>query len=435
VTILIDLTWYVVIIVAAGAIFATAHIVGAQLRLVSGATSKVVALAVAAAIVAGLLSWLLLGGRFSSSEVHALASLTAPLCFLGFCAAYLLVGPVTIDRSITLTILETLLRVGDGGLTESRLMSAVPFDRIFDKRLFELQRGRFIERTGENFRLTSGGGRILRAYLRVGRLLNVETQSNFARASAVDAPPARASLENTLISWCNDHLPIAVLKHLPTLYYRINGIRFRWLARPVMVKETSKAKLRRVRQGFFDSYCTGKGLDVGYGGDLVAPNCRGWDVEDGDAHMLATLEDNSFDFVYSSHLLEHLEDPSLALKNWWRVLKPGGYLVLYIPDRDLLERKTTLPSEVSLDHKHYFLLDRDDPPDTIGLEPLIVRILPGAEIVYRRRCDDGYRVDDVRKMLSEAEYSIEIVAQKPEETEAPKVIKDAATTVPYLGNA
>jgi len=40
------------------------------------------------------------------------------------------------------------------------------------------------------------------------------------------------------------------------------------------------------------------------------------------------------DFVFSSHLLEHLEKPLDALKEWWRVIKQGGYLVLYLPHKD-----------------------------------------------------------------------------------------------------
>jgi predicted SAM-dependent methyltransferase len=40
------------------------------------------------------------------------------------------------------------------------------------------------------------------------------------------------------------------------------------------------------------------------------------------------------DFAYSSHTLEHIEDYAAALKEWWRVVKQGGYLILYLPDED-----------------------------------------------------------------------------------------------------
>ena len=175
--------------------------------------------------------------------------------------------------------------------------------------------------------------------------------------------------------------------------------------------ETHKAHARRVREGFFDKYCQGKGLDIGYGGDPVVANVRGWDFEHGDAHLLRGLDDASYDFVYSSHLLEHLPDVELALTNWWRVLKPGGYLLLLLPHRDLYEKKTTLPSRFNEDHAHFFLPDRDEAPDTIGVVPLIIRLFADAEIIYSKVCDEGY-VNPGPERPSEGEFSIEIVVRK-----------------------
>lgn len=42
----------------------------------------------------------------------------------------------------------------------------------------------------------------------------------------------------------------------------------------------------------------------------------------------------SLDFVILSHLLEHLSDPIGAVKNMIRVCKPGGVLVMAVPDRE-----------------------------------------------------------------------------------------------------
>lgn len=178
--------------------------------------------------------------------------------------------------------------------------------------------------------------------------------------------------------------------------------------------ETHKAHSRRAREGFFDTYCRGRGLDIGYGGDPVMRDVVGWDFEHGDAQLLHGLGDRTFDYVYSSHLLEHLPDCELALRNWWRVLRPGGYLILYLPHRDLYEKKARLPSRFNDDHKHFFLPDRDDPPDTLGVAPLLVRTLPGLEVVYCRTCDEGY-VDPGPALPSEGEFSIEVVARKAKE--------------------
>src|SRR5580704_8178288 len=55
-----------------------------------------------------------------------------------------------------------------------------------------------------------------------------------------------------------------------------------------------------------------------------------------DAGSLDLLGDACMDFIFSSHLLEHIEEKRLVqvLKEWLRVIKPGGHLVLYLPDAD-----------------------------------------------------------------------------------------------------
>ena len=176
--------------------------------------------------------------------------------------------------------------------------------------------------------------------------------------------------------------------------------------------ETTKARPRRETEGFFDNYCQGRGLDIGYGGDLVCENAKGWDIEDGDAMNLEGLADNSFDFVYSSHTLEHMVDPAIALKNWWRVLKPGGTLILYIPHRDLYEKKKDLPSLWNLDHKHFFLPEDDEHPVTIGLLPLLHRSVSPFKLGYLKTCSEGHMVTDPL-LHSDGEYSIEAVLTKP----------------------
>lgn len=48
----------------------------------------------------------------------------------------------------------------------------------------------------------------------------------------------------------------------------------------------------------------------------------------------AVLEENHYDVIYNSHVLEHVEGAPLALDNFHRWLKPGGILILRLPDRD-----------------------------------------------------------------------------------------------------
>jgi SAM-dependent methyltransferase len=43
--------------------------------------------------------------------------------------------------------------------------------------------------------------------------------------------------------------------------------------------------------------------------------------------------DNAFDFVFSSHVWEHLQDRAVAVNEVVRVLRPGGYFACVVPGR------------------------------------------------------------------------------------------------------
>ena len=61
-------------------------------------------------------------------------------------------------------------------------------------------------------------------------------------------------------------------------------------------------------------------------GKIVAPDV----VTDAQA---LPFRDGGLDFVIASHVLEHMPFPLSALREWYRVLLPGGVLVLKIPDK------------------------------------------------------------------------------------------------------
>lgn len=52
------------------------------------------------------------------------------------------------------------------------------------------------------------------------------------------------------------------------------------------------------------------------------------------------VEDESYDFVISSHVIEHFFDPVKAIKEWMRVIKKGGYILIIAPTHYSLPGET-----------------------------------------------------------------------------------------------
>jgi SAM-dependent methyltransferase len=195
------------------------------------------------------------------------------------------------------------------------------------------------------------------------------------------------------------------------VYFHFVHQKYLKYGRPPVKAESSKAKSRREKEDFFNLYCKGLGLDIGYGGDPIIQGVDFWDFEHGDAQYLEGVPDGKYDFVYSSHTIEHMVNPQTAIKNWFRVVKPGGYLIIYLPHRELYEKKKTLPSRFNPNHKFFFLIDKDEAPDTIGIIPLLERSLTGYKIIYVKECSENHTIKDP-ELHSDGEYSIEAVIRK-----------------------
>lgn len=101
----------------------------------------------------------------------------------------------------------------------------------------------------------------------------------------------------------------------------------------------------------------GKGIDSGCGNSPIHPSCRKFDIEDGDANEITKYVHEQFDYVFSSHCLEHMLDPYAALKEWWQLVKNGGTMIILVPDEDLYEQGI-FPSQFNPDHKWTFTISK-----------------------------------------------------------------------------
>ena len=167
----------------------------------------------------------------------------------------------------------------------------------------------------------------------------------------------------------------------------------------------------------------GRGVDVGSGDDPLTDYkslfplmdyAEEWDRDDGDAQYLAV--DDEWDFLYSSHCLEHLLDPWMALKTWCNRVKSGGYLVVMVPDEDMYEQGVW-PSRFNDDHKHTFTMYK---PKVVSWSPVSINVLDLVsyvsdltECVSVQKLDATY-LPDVRgdQTLGIGECAIEFILRR-----------------------
>lgn len=191
-----------------------------------------------------------------------------------------------------------------------------------------------------------------------------------------------------------------------------------------MAREQSKSAKRRFNDGNFHSkYFVGHGVDIGAGPDSLeklAYVFRGitkvdsWDLPQGDAQLMGSVSDDTYDFVHSSHCLEHMVDPHTALRNWIRITKPGGYLILTVPEEGLYEHYNW-PSRFNGDHKWSFSIGRSKAamPKATSVMELLMR-LTNIEVQRIVLVDDFYNPADASDQTRTitTECSIEIILKK-----------------------
>jgi predicted SAM-dependent methyltransferase len=136
--------------------------------------------------------------------------------------------------------------------------------------------------------------------------------------------------------------------------------------------------------------------------DKVTPDAIGVDAQPGsdvttDLERPLPFQDGEMDWLWSSHLLEHLWSWQLALEDWVRVLRPGGILGLYLPHADYYDNAW------NSDHKHALR------PDLVGhvLERLGMELL-----VVELDVDDVPLVQRPDRHIETARTSFLVIARK-----------------------
>lgn len=192
--------------------------------------------------------------------------------------------------------------------------------------------------------------------------------------------------------------------------------------------ETSKSLIRRMHDvRYANTYFKGMGIDIGAGNDSIGKYqaqfplmtyVKAWDMPDGDAQYMNMVEDNFYDFVNSSHCLEHMVDPNIAFKNWLRICKPGGHIITCIPDEDLYEQGV-FPSTFNNDHKTTWTIKKDKSwsPVSVNVTDFLGQFSSEIEVIKIDLVNGTYnynhpygRIDQTSASISEC--AIEFIVRK-----------------------
>jgi len=182
--------------------------------------------------------------------------------------------------------------------------------------------------------------------------------------------------------------------------------------------ETSKCYTRRYAQGHLQKL-EGEGIDIGGGSDclkLPHANIMLWDKKNGcgDAQIMQGIKPSSKDFIYSSHTLEHMKNPIIAINNWMKVIKPNGYLYVAVPDFMLYEGGIRIKNGF---HKCAFSMNRDSDAKIplYNIFDFIKQIEAKNKLLYVALCDENYDYSldpDLDQTKKQAVCHIEFFLQK-----------------------
>lgn len=126
-------------------------------------------------------------------------------------------------------------------------------------------------------------------------------------------------------------------------YRKGHGAEIGALMQPILVPSGSKTS-------YIDAMPSAywRGLPGNENVDIVEP-----DVID-DGATLSSVADGAFDYLIAAHVLEHVDDAIAAMKTWVRVVKPGGHILIAVPDKRFCgeqNRPTTTVTHFFRDHE------------------------------------------------------------------------------------
>lgn len=153
---------------------------------------------------------------------------------------------------------------------------------------------------------------------------------------------------------------------------RKHGLRTFWqtMNNPVVANPTHVTPKEDTEGDVIRKYAHGNILELGCGAQKTVEPSTGIDIiprgetipglvgKTSIADIVSDIQEelpvaaDTYDMVIARHLIEHLVDPIKVLRDWRRVIKPGGKLILAVPDQG---KRHTIP--MNYQHVHAYTQD------------------------------------------------------------------------------
>lgn len=113
-----------------------------------------------------------------------------------------------------------------------------------------------------------------------------------------------------------------------------------------------------------------------------------------DAVDIINIQDDAYDFCFSSLCLEHIANPLKAVEEWLRIIKTGGYIILILPEKsECSDHKRDYSDFATLLSQYQNNVGEDDLstlPDILEKHDL-EKDTPSCDIEkFRTRCLDNF---------------------------------------------
>ena len=113
-----------------------------------------------------------------------------------------------------------------------------------------------------------------------------------------------------------------------------------------------------------------------------------------DTVYISRVENECYDFLFASHSLEHIANPLKAIREWLRIIKKGGHIIIVVPEKSVCfdhnRDYSTFPTLLSQYEKNVGEDDLSTLPEILRHHDLTMDIPAGNLETFTKRSWDNF---------------------------------------------